>query len=242
MPYQSYQFGSAPFLLGLTVPRHWGLDSRESDAATALMQRAAARGFDFLLAPHTLAAVYAPAVAAPCALSDRHRQMPEARDAIEAEDRRDLIWLQRPLMAAEGGIVVSSTEGALDRQRAAFLKDRIATTRKAGEGGRARCILLEVGVEGIGLGDDALDFAASDEDDMLESFVISLGRRLGGRHLGGRHAAPCAAAGTADPEKLHQFLLLLRETGCDGASLVLPDPLRDMETFGDYALRRIVAA
>ncbi|MGE0154979.1 MAG: hypothetical protein AB7R90_20355 [Reyranellaceae bacterium] len=204
------------------------------------MRRAAALGFDFLLAPPSLAAVYAPAELTPCARSGSHSPGPQpcADDGDEA--RRDLVWLQRPLMTAEGGVIMSSTEELLDREHALFLRQRIAAVRAAGEGRQDRCVLLEIELDGAGLrgGANAADFAAGDEDDVLESFVISLGKTLPKNGPD----RPCATrALAADPEKLHRFLLLLRETGCDGVSLALPDPLNEVESFGDTVLRSINA-
>lgn len=240
MPYRAgYQPKPIPFLLGLTVPARWALQNdavRPQGAATALAERAVALGFDFLLAPRSLATVYRPAGAPPCALHGPDRSA--ASDGVGDDDQRDLVWLQRPLLAAEGGVIVSSTDSALDRAHALFLRDRIAAVRAAGEGGEDRCVLLEIGVDGLVGSGDGWD-VADDEDDVLENFVISLGRTRPGH---GRNPTPCAAAPATDAEKLHRFLLLLHETGCDGASLVLPDPLRDLETFGHYALRRGITA
>lgn len=236
MPYcGSPSFGERPFLLGLTVPSDWTAANSRDCMAAALMERAAALGFDFLLAPQSLAELYAPSDLGACARSDNPCEAPGLSAFDNDGSQRDLVWLQRPLMTAAHGVTVSISEEILDHEHMVQLKELVAAARVPGE--EERCVLLEVTIETSGRRQNAqLDDLVADEDDMLESFVISLGKTVPKTDFktprGTVNAMP-------EPEWLRRVLLHLHEIECDGVSFVLSDPLGEIASVGKSLARSV---
>lgn len=197
-----------PFVLGLSVPAHWEAGRRSDAPAMALVQRALERGFDFLLAPQYLTALFAPAVVARCAI-------PGAQKPFDA-GARDLIWLRRSEMSAEGGAVVTASLESFDRRHAPFLKQQLAALRAAGKGSEERCVLLEIE---MGRGASS---AQSEEDDTLESFMISLGK-----NVASVERPSAASSSKIDAQEISEFLPFVQHLGYDGICLALTDPLDD---------------
>jgi hypothetical protein len=187
------------------------------------MERAAVMGFDFLLAPPTLAVPYALADLAVCTMSDLSCATSSLSPSDNDESRRDLIWLHRRQLTATSGVIVSMSEDVLELDRVSTLRDLIAAARVAGHGDR--CVLLEIEIGSA----RTAQAVAGEEDDALENFIISLGKTL---PKNGADSLCAMAMLEASPEALYQFFLMLKEIGCDGVSLVLSDPLNDLEFFG----------
>ena len=121
------------------------------------------------------------------------------------------------------------SEDILDRDRIATLRDLIGAARVTRH--EDCCVLLEIEIGNADRRYDArtAQVEAGDEDDALENFIISLGKTL---PKNGADTFCGMAMLKASPEALYQFFLMLQETGYDGASLVLSDPLNDLEFIG----------
>jgi hypothetical protein len=115
-----------------------------------------------------------------------------------------------------------------DRKQAALLREQLAAVRAVGGGQGERCVLLEIEL------DAAADMSGSDEDDALEGFIFSLGKTLPIADTG---IASTTAKRLIDPEALHQFLLFVQGVGYNGVSLVLADPLTDLDSIDRPLLR-----
>jgi hypothetical protein len=221
-----------PFLLGLTVPADWAPADSPDCRATILMERAVALEFDFLLAPRSLAELYAPADLAACAKTARPFAPPRLSAADNNGIQRDLVWLQQPLMTVTDGVIVSVPDDILHGDHVPELRNLIAAARATGH--EDRCVMLEIEIGSASRRYDARDVAAGDEDDMLENFIISLGKTL---PKTGLETLCTTVKPVPDPERLRQVLLQLHEIECDGVSFVLPDPLDDIKVVGGSLIR-----
>ena len=225
-PCRQYQFSGKPFLLGLTIPNHSRLTVSSAEPAIDMVQHALERGFDFLLVPQSLAPEFTHAEIARCAIPGKSQDYPICgRGDIDA---RDLIWLGLPLLSAEGGVIVSTNMEGFDRKQAPLLREQLAAVRAVGGGQGERCVLLEIEL------DAAADMSGSDEDDALEGFIFSLGKTSPITDPG---IASTTAKRLIDREALHQFLLFVQGVGYNGVSLVLADPLTDLDSIDRPLLR-----
>lgn len=225
-PCGQHQFGGKPFVVGLTIPNQARVTVGSAEPVTDMVQQALERGFDFLLAPQSLAPAFAHAEIARCAMPGKARGHPLCRGGDI--DARDLIWLRLPPLSAEGGAIISTTMEGFDRQQAPFLREQLAAVRAVGGGRQERCVLLEIELDAVAA------MSESDEDDALEGFIFSLGRTRPTIDTG---IVSTTAKRPIDREALQQFLSFVQGLGYDGVSLVLADPLTDLDSIERPVLR-----
>jgi hypothetical protein len=217
---------SKPFPVGLTIPRDWESRFGSYETATDLVQHALERRFDFLLVPQSIAPEFAHAEVAGSA---RPRTSLQGSPSHGGDSNaRDLIWLGAPLLTVEGSAIVSTNAQGFDRKHVPFLRDQLTTMRATGGEQGRRSVFLEIEL------DVAAAISDSDEDDILEGFIVSLGKTFQSTEA---HTASPLAKPSIDLETLRLFLAFVRDLGYDGVSLVLTGCLADLD-FIDQPLSR----
>lgn len=214
-----------PFVLGISVPSFLARQFESTEPANVLLERALERGFDFLLAPRSVASAFVRAELAMRAVPGVAIQQ-YLRDCADP-GARDLIWLGRERFAPEDSIVISIDGSACGRHDAAILRQKIYAARSLVKADENRHVLLEIEMT------DFTEGVANEEDDVLESFIVSLGKRPPSVEFGARFQSNRKI----DCEELHRILTLARELGYNGVSLAMPDPLGELPFIEEPFIR-----